>query len=104
MTSLKLTGVQIDYVWTFTNTKIKDFIHHIIKFDNVYDILDTCDTQSMKGYVYERLFDIVIKFGFCDLFLNTEYKHLTGNSNNGKLKIMTNYAKYLNEKVLSGTL
>lgn len=36
------------------------------------------------GYIFERLFDVVIKFGFCDIFPNSEYIHLIGNSNNAK--------------------
>ena len=81
----------------FTNMNIKDFIDYIITFDDVDDILENCKTQSEKGFIFERLFDIVIKFGFCDVFIN--YNHLIGNSNNGKLKIFKNLNKYLNETV-----
>ena len=78
-----------------------DFIDYIIKFNNIDDILDTYNTQSEKGFVFERLFDIIIKFGFCDIFTN--YYHLIGNVNNGKLKILKNINKYLtNENVISG--
>ncbi len=56
---------------------------------------------SLKSFGFERLFDIVIKFGFCDIFSNSEFSHLIGNSNNGKLKVLQNYDKYLNEKVCS---
>ena len=86
----------------FTNMNIKDFIDYIITFDNVDDILDECKTQSDKGFVYERLFDIVIKFGFCDVFTKSIFNHLIGNSNNAKLKVLKNLNQYLNEKVLSG--
>ena len=84
----------------FTNMNIKDFIDYIITFDDVDDILENCKTQSEKGFIFERLFDIVIKFGFCDVFINNNYKHLIGNSNTGTLKILKNYNKYLNEKFL----
>ena len=84
----------------FTNMNIKTFIEHIITFDNIDDILDNCKTQSEKGYIFERLFDIIIKFGFCDIFTNSNFNHLHGNSNNGKLKKLENLNKYLNEKVL----
>lgn len=47
---------------------IKDFIEYIITFNNVDDILENCKTLSEKGFIFERLFDIVIKFGFCDIF------------------------------------
>ena len=53
----------------FTNMNIKDFIDYIITFDDVDDILENCKTQSEKGFIFERLFDIVIKFGFCDVLL-----------------------------------
>lgn len=86
----------------FTNMNIKDFIDYIITFDNVDDILENCKTQSEKGFIFERLFDIVIKFGFCNEFTNSNFNHLYGNSNNGKLKILENLNQYLNEKVLSG--
>ncbi|ATZ80507.1 putative site-specific DNA-methyltransferase [Bodo saltans virus] len=81
---------------------IKDFIDHIITFNNVDDILDNCKTQSEKGFIFERLFDIVIKFGFCEIFTNSNFNHLSGNSNNARLKILENINQYLNEKVLSG--
>ena len=86
----------------FKNTTVKTFIEHIIKYENVNDILEECNNQSTKGFVFERLFDIVIKFGFCDKFENHE--HIIDNVNNGKPKILTNFNKYLNEKVISGNL
>ena len=86
----------------FTNMNIKDFIEYIITFDDVDDIFENCKTQSEKGFIFERLFDIVIKFGFCNVFTNSNFNHLSGNSNNAKLKILENLNQYLNEKVLSG--
>jgi len=86
----------------FTNINIKDFIEYIITVDNINDILENCNTQSEKGFIFERLFDIIIKFGFCDIFTNSNFNHLIGNSNNGKLKILKNLNQYLNEKVFSG--
>ena len=86
----------------FNNMNIKDFIEYIITFDNVDDILDTCKSQSEKGFVFERLFDIVIKFGFCDVFTNNKFNHLIGNFNNAKLKILENLNQYFNEKFFSG--
>ena len=77
----------------FTNMNIRDFIDHIITFNNVHDILKNCKTQSEQGFIFERLFDIIIKFGFCDIFTNSNFQHLTGNSNNWlsclpKLKVL----------------
>ena len=87
---------------TFNTMKNIDFINHIISFSNIDNILDECKTQSEKGFIFERLFDIVIKFGFCGIFTNSNFNHLVGNSNNAKLKILDNFNQYLNEKVFSG--
>src|SRR3990167_3808809 len=86
----------------FTDINIKDFIDYIITKNNIDDILENCKTQSEKGFIFERLFDIVIKFGFCDIFTNSNFNHLIGNFNNGKPKILENLNQYLKEKVLSG--
>ena len=84
-----------------TIPNIKEFIEYILDFENVNDILDTCELQSDKGFIFERLFDIVIKFGFCDIFNNKDFTHLIGNSNNGKLKPLETFNKYLTKKVIS---
>ena len=88
----------------FSKMTVKDFIEYIItdeNINNIDNILDNCKTQSDKGFIFERLFDIVIKFGFCPLFTNSNFNHLFGNSNNGKLKKLENLNQYLNEKVFS---
>ena len=81
---------------------IKDFIEHIIKFDDVDTLLDTYESQSEKGFIYERLWDIIIKFGFCNTFKQTEYTHIIGNVNGGKVKELKSFTNYLNTKVKSG--
>ena len=86
----------------YSNTTIKDFISYIITCNNIDEILNTCKTPSEKGFIYERLFDIVIKFGFCEKFTNNNFNHLVGNVNNGTFKTLNNFEQYLNEKVFSG--
>jgi|688.fasta_scaffold00943_43 hypothetical protein len=88
----------------FSNMNVKQFIHYIIDndYNNVDDILNNCKTQAEKGFIFEKIVDIVIKFGFCNLFSNSNFNHLIGNSNNGKLKILDNINDYLNENVISG--
>ena len=81
---------------------INKFIEEIIKYDNTDDILSIEKSQSKKGYIYERLWDIIIKFGFCDIFPNSKYNHMIGNFNDGNLKKLTNINKYITEKVISG--
>jgi len=86
----------------YTNMNLKEFINHILIFDNIEAILDTGKTQSDKGFIFERLFDIIIKFGFCDIFPNAKFNHLVGNSNTASMKILTDFSKYLDERVYSG--
>ena len=84
------------------NMNVDEFIKYIIKFEDVDSILLTCESQSLKGYVFERLWDIIIKLRFCKPFTKPDYINMTGNMNNGKLKELKTSAKYLKEKVISG--
>jgi hypothetical protein len=52
--------------------------------------------------VFERLFDVIIKFGFCDLFPNKSFTHLLGNSNNANMTPLDDYNKYVKQKVFNG--
>jgi 16S rRNA G966 N2-methylase RsmD len=81
---------------------VEEFIVYIVRFDNVDDILDICKNQSEKGYIYERIWDICIKFGFCNRFQKSDFTHMIGNMNNGNLKPLTTFKHYLAEKVVSG--
>jgi len=50
---------------------IKDFIDYIITFNDVDEILEKyCESQNEKGLIFERLFDIVIKFGMLLAYKN----------------------------------
>ena len=86
---------------TFTNMNVKHFIDQVIVYDNVDNIINVCKNDSEKGFIFERLYDIIIKFGFCDVFNNSNYDHLIGNSNIGSLKKLDNLNQYLEEKVIS---
>lgn len=81
---------------------VEEFINSTIKFNNVNEIINTCRTQSEKGSIYERLWDICINFGFCSTFQKSEFTYMTGNFNNGNLKPLTTFKNYLTEKVVSG--
>lgn len=81
---------------------IYEFVNHIIKFKNVDDILNSYNTQSEKGIVFEKLFDVIIKFGLCNIFPKTDFNYLLGNSNNAKLKILKYANQYLIKKVFDG--
>jgi len=86
----------------FTKMTIDNFIINLIKYNSIDEILDTCETQGNKGNIFERIGDIVIKFGFCEIFSNSQFSHMIGNANNGKLKKLESFNEYLNEKVYSG--
>ena len=73
---------------------INEFINYIITIDNVKTILNSCETQSDRGFIFERMYDIIIKLGYCPIFSNSKYKHLTGNVNNGKMKELPIMGKY----------
>ena len=87
---------------SFSKINIKKFITNITAFDSIDSVLDSCKNQSEKGYTYERIWDICIKFGFCNHFQNPEFSHMIGNMNNGNLKRLITFTHYLNEKVYSG--
>ena len=87
---------------TMKNMNVEEFMKHITTFESVDSILDTCKNQSEKGFIYERLWDVCIKFGFCNHFQKSDFTHMIGNMNNGNLKPLTTFKHYLTEKVVSG--
>lgn len=84
------------------NMNVEEFMKHITTFESIDSILDTCNNQSEKGIIYERLWDVCIKFGFCYHFQKSDFTHMIGNMNNGNLKPLTTFTQYLTEKVVSG--
>jgi len=87
---------------TSKNMNVEEFIQYMITFECVDHILDTCKNQSEKGSIYERLWDVCIKFGFCNHFQKPDFTHMMGNMNHGILKPLTTFTHYLTEKVVSG--
>lgn len=79
---------------------IKELILLSIKYDNIDSILDLFPEQSKKGFIFERLFDICIKFGLFEIFQT--FDHMIGNANEGKLKKLTTLSDYILENVVSG--
>jgi hypothetical protein len=79
--------------------KISEFIDHILTFANPKDILNS---YTDKGFVYERLWDIIIKFGFCQKFPRSQFKHLVGNVNTGNLQELTTFKGYIEQNFISG--
>jgi hypothetical protein len=91
-------------IMTFSNKTIQKFIEEdILISDNVSNILDKCKTQNEKGFVYERLWDLVFKFGVHPNFLNNQFAHMLGNSNKGKIKEMKSLKQYVQDNnIISG--
>jgi len=89
---------------TFSNKSIKTFINeYILKCETIDDILIQCQNPSEKGYIYERLWDLVIKFGIHPDFPNNKYEHLLKNLNNAKIKELTSLKHYIeNNTTISG--
>ena len=71
------------------------------QYDRVEDILAEYKNPQVKGFVYERLWDLVIKFGCCPRFPSTGYIHLDGNFQVAKkLKEVTSLKTYIKGKSL----
>ena len=87
---------------TFNNMNIKKFINHIKEVDNVDSILQECKTATEKGHIFERLYDIVIKFGYCDKFPRSNFNNFIGNSSTADIEELKNIDQYLNKKVIGG--
>jgi len=89
---------------TFSKKSIEIFINeYIYKYDDIHDILNLCKTRSEEGFVYELLWDLIIKFGIHPNFSNNDFYHFTGNSNNGKLNKLTSLKNYVQDNfIISG--
>ena len=53
------------------------------------------EVQSKCGNIYEKVWDIIIKFGFLPILSNDEYNHFEGKFDDCKLKKVDNLEKYL---------
>lgn len=81
---------------------IKLFINWIIKKNNVKEIINEFEEQTDKGFVFERLFDLVIKFGYCDEFKpNNNFNHIISNVNTGIIDYLVNLQTYLEKNSVS---
>ena len=60
------------------------------------------ETQSKRGNVFEKICDLIIKFGCCSILPNDIYDHYEGNIANCKLKKIIDLEMYVKQlKVLS---
>jgi hypothetical protein len=54
-----------------------------------------CEIQSKRGNLFEKMWDIIIKFGFCPELPNDKFIHYEGNINTCHLKKVDNLKLYL---------
>lgn len=72
-----------------------DFIKSkMFTLNSVDEIISQYRTDSTKGYAFERLWNILIKLGFCEKFNRQEYDHYTGNIDKNIVKINRNYETF----------
>jgi len=66
-----------------------------IKEHSLKEILESGKTNSETGNLFEKIWDIVIKFGFCTSLPNNKYEHYKGNINTAKIQKVNNLELYL---------
>ena len=102
--------------------KIHELLKNIEKYNLAKDMIETFNIKdtlikndySKQGFIYERLWDICIKFGLVKNIINfntkNKLKHITGNINN-EIENLTEkqfkeinkfFDTYLNENIISG--
>lgn len=73
-------------------------IQQVSTFDELLQSVNgktKAETQSKRGNVFEKVCDIIIKFGFYSILPNDIYDHYEGNINTCKLKKVDNLELYL---------
>ena len=87
---------------------VNDLIEIIKKNKNLNNIFEDKDlyskiekTCSFEGFIYEKIFDILIKFKCCEKISN-QYTCMKGNVNNVQLTELKTLKYFLKEKIISG--
>jgi len=73
-------------------------IQQVSTFDELLQSVNgktKAETQSKRGNLFEKVWDIIIKFGFYSILPNDIYDHYEGNINTCKLKKVTDLEIYL---------
>jgi hypothetical protein len=73
-------------------------IQKVSKFDELLqsvNVKTTAEIQSKRGNLFEKVWDIIIKFGFYHILSNDIYDHYEGNINTCKLKKVVDLEIYL---------
>jgi hypothetical protein len=78
-----------------------ELIENIKKYNTIDELLQSvegksaAEKQSKRGNVFEKIWDIIIKSGFCPILPNDIYDHYEGNINKCMLKKIDNLELYL---------
>lgn len=75
-------------------------IQQVSTFDELLQSVNgktKAETQSKRGNVFEKVWDIIIKFGFYSILPNNIYDHYEGNINTCKLKKVVDLEIYLRD-------
>jgi len=78
--------------------KLFKLIKQVSTFDELLQFVKgktKAEIQSKRGNIYEKVWDFIIKFGFCSILPNDTYDHYEGNNNTNKLTKVDNLEKYL---------
>ena len=85
-----------------------ELFERIQKVSNLNELLQSIngntktETHSKRGNVFEKICDLIIKFGCCSILPNDVYDHYEGNIANCKLKKIIDLEMYIKQlKVLS---
>ena len=80
-----------------------ELLQHTQQISTCYELLQSvngktkAETQSKRGNVVEKIWDIIIKFGQCPILPNDTYDHYQGNINTCKLNKVVDLENYLKE-------
>jgi hypothetical protein len=75
-------------------------IQQVSTFDELLQSVNgktKAETQSKRGNLFEKVWDIIIKFGFYSILPNDTYNHYQGNINTCKLKKVADLQIYLRD-------
>jgi hypothetical protein len=78
-------------------TYLIDLVKYIKKNNksSLMNLLDKFNDPSKKGYLYEKIWDVIIKCGCCSHCINSQFQHMDGNINLGKMTGIPSLEYYL---------
>ena len=68
--------------------------------ETYYSRDDEHTQASARGYAFEKMWDIIIKTGFCPIFSKLDYDQYSGNNNTGQLTKVTELRRYLKDLII----